>query len=263
VKAYLAVLIARFRTLLQYRAAALAGIVTQLVFGYIRMMIFDGFYRSSSAPQPMTWPQTLGYIWLGQALLGLVMWGTENDVATMIRDGTVAYELARPVDLFGLWYTRCISARLAVLTLRAPPILVVAWLFFGLQAPVSMSAAVLFVLSIAGAVLLSAVTVALCTISLMWSVSGEGISRLAPPLIFVLSGIIIPLPLFPAWAQPILNAMPWRGLIDVPFRIYLGNLNTTQALRGLMQQGVWVGLFILLGHWLVSRGVRRLVVQGG
>jgi ABC-2 type transport system permease protein len=263
VKPYLVVLRARFGTLLQYRTAALAGIVTQVVFGYIRMMIFEGFYRSSNVVQPMTREETIGYIWLGQALLGLVMWGTDNDVAGMIRDGSVAYELARPIDLFGLWYMRCISARAAVLALRAPPILLIAWLVFGLQGPVSTTALGLFLLSIVGAILLSAVTVALCTISLMWTVSGEGISRLLPPLIFVLSGIIIPLPLFPRWAQPILNAMPWRGLIDVPFRIYLGNLNTSQALMGLMQQGVWIGLFILLGHWLVGRGVRRLVVQGG
>ncbi len=52
--AYCAILSARFRMLLQYRAAAFAGFVTQLFWGLIRVMIFSAFYRSSNAPQPMT-----------------------------------------------------------------------------------------------------------------------------------------------------------------------------------------------------------------
>lgn len=40
---YLAILSARFRTLLQYRAAAAAGFGTQLFWGLIRMMIFEAF----------------------------------------------------------------------------------------------------------------------------------------------------------------------------------------------------------------------------
>jgi ABC-2 type transport system permease protein len=192
-----------------------------------------------------------------------VMFGPEADIAGMIRNGTVAYELARPVDLFSLWYMRCISARAAVLTWRAAPILLIAGAFFGLQAPVSAAAGILFFISLVAAVLLSAVIVAVITASLMWTISGEGVSRLAPALIFMLSGIVIPLPLFPQWMQPVLNALPFRGLIDVPFRIYLGNFTAAQAAVGLLQQGVWIGLFVLAGRWLVSVGTRRLVVQGG
>ena len=70
-KAYLAILSSRFLALLQYRAAAVAGVCTQLFFGLVRVMIFDGFYRSSSGPQPMTYDQVVTYIWLGQAMLAL------------------------------------------------------------------------------------------------------------------------------------------------------------------------------------------------
>ena len=48
IRGYLSIFSAKFRTLLQYRAAALAGCGTQLFWGVIRMMIFEGFYRSSS-----------------------------------------------------------------------------------------------------------------------------------------------------------------------------------------------------------------------
>ena len=80
-KAYLAILSSRFLALLQYRAAAVAGVCTQLFFGLVRVMIFDGFYRSSSGPQPMTYDQVVTYIWLGQAMLALTLLAVDNDVA--------------------------------------------------------------------------------------------------------------------------------------------------------------------------------------
>ena len=40
---------ARFRVLLQYRAAAIAGLGTQIFFGLVLVMIYEAFYRSSTA----------------------------------------------------------------------------------------------------------------------------------------------------------------------------------------------------------------------
>ena len=106
---YLAILSSRFRTLLQYRAAAIAGIGTQLFFGLVRMMIYDGFYSSSTTTQPMTHDQVLTYIWLGQALLLLTLLAVDRDVADMIRTGNVVYEMIRPLDLYSYWYARAFS----------------------------------------------------------------------------------------------------------------------------------------------------------
>ena len=46
-KGYTALVSAHFRTLLQYRAAALAGLGTQLFWGLIRVMIFEAFYSAN------------------------------------------------------------------------------------------------------------------------------------------------------------------------------------------------------------------------
>src|SRR5262245_38756603 len=223
-KAYLAILSSRFRTLLQYRTAAVAGVATQLFFGLVRMMIYEGFYRSSIATQPMTSEQTITYIWLGQALLLLAMLDVDKDVAAMIRSGNVAYEMIRPIDLYTLWFSRAFSGRAAPLLMRAIPIFVIAGLFLGLQAPASFLAVTMFGISLAGALLLAASIVALLTISMLWTISGEGISRLAPAPIFFFSGIVIPLPLFPDWMQHFVVWLPVRGLMDTPLRIYMAHL---------------------------------------
>ena len=259
---YWAIFSARCRTLLQYRSAALAGVATQVFWGLIRTMIMDGFYRSTTAPQPMTFDEVVTYIWLGQAIL-LMIAGVDAEVRTMIRSGSVAYELLRPLHLYRLWLCRAVAQRTAPLLLRMVPIFAIAGLFFGLRAPASPACGGLWALSTAAAALLSAGISTLVTISLLWTVAGQGVNRRVPALVFLLSGMIIPLPLFPDWLQPVLHALPFRGMGDTPFRIYMGHIPPEQAMVAIVHQLLWTAAFVALGHWVLSRGVRRLVVQGG
>ena len=136
---YLSVLSARIRMLLQYRAAALAGMSTQLFWGLIRVMIFEAFYRTATQAQPMTYAEVVNYVWLGQALFALLPWQPDNDIRTMVRTGTVAYELVRPVDLYTFWYSRSLANRIAPALLRSVPLAgellpsLFTEVFFGLQ----------------------------------------------------------------------------------------------------------------------------------
>ena len=84
---YWAVLSARYLSLLQYRAAALAGAGTQFFWGFIRIMILLAFYQSSSESQPMDFADVVTYVWLGQALLALLPWNHDLDLERQIRDG--------------------------------------------------------------------------------------------------------------------------------------------------------------------------------
>jgi len=263
VRPYWAIFSARFRTLLQYRAAAVAGFGTQLFFGFVRVMVFEAFYRSSTAVQPMSFPEVVTYIWLGQAMLLIVMFRADTDVQAMIRSGTVAYELVRPTDLYALWYVRALAMQTGPLILRAVPMFIVAGLFLGLGAPPSLASGAMWVLATVGALALSSAIATLLTISLLWTISGEGISRIVPAAVFVFSGMIVPLPLWPDWAQPLLDFLPFRGMADVPFRIYMGHIPPHDAVFALAHQAAWTVALVALGRRLLARGTRRLVVQGG
>ena len=151
---YLSVLSARIRMLLQYRAAALAGMSTQLFWGLIRVMIFEAFYRTSTQAQPMTYAEVVNYVWLGQALFALLPWAPDNDVRTMVRTGTVAYELVRPVDLYAFWYSRALANRIAPHPAALLAVVLPSLPLLRLQAPASPAAAAAWALATVGAVLL-------------------------------------------------------------------------------------------------------------
>jgi ABC-2 type transport system permease protein len=265
VRPYLALFRARFRALLQYRAAAVAGFGTQLFFGIVRMMVLQAFYAGRSGAQPMTLSQSITYVWLGQAFFHILPYtaNPDPDVRDMIRSGEVAYELARPLDLHGLWLSRATAARIAPTLMRAVPMLLIAVPFLGMTGPASAAGLGASFLGILGAVALNAALCTIITATLMWTVSGEGIARIFPSVVAIGSGLVIPLPLFPDWAQPIFDALPFRGMADDPFRLYLGLLPPSAIGLVLLRQLFWTLVLVGIGRLMVSRGLRRMVVQGG
>ena len=69
-------------------------------------MILAAFYAAATEPQPMNLTQVVAYVWLGQALLGMLPWNVDADLRGQVRDGTVAYDLLRPLDLYAYWFGR-------------------------------------------------------------------------------------------------------------------------------------------------------------
>lgn len=270
-RAYLAVVSARYRTLLQYRIAAMAGLTTQIFWGGVKIMVFFAFYAVSREEQPMSLAQVVSYIWLGQALLGMLPWNIDRDIEQLIREGSVSYELVRPLDLYTFWFCRTIALRTATTTLRSIPMVVLAMLVlpaFGfadwsLRPPPGLDAFFCFVVSITCALAMACAFTMLMHAFLVWTVSGEGLNRIMPSAVIVLSGMVVPLPLFPDWLQPFLNAQPFRGLVDVPYRIYLGDIAVADAFPDILHQIVWSLIFVVIGRWLLARSMRQLVVQGG
>jgi ABC-2 type transport system permease protein len=267
---YLAALRARFQLTLQYRAAALAGVATQGWWGMLKIMVLAAFYRGAPH-QPLSLDQAIGYTWLGQAFLVMLPWNADPDVVEMVRTGAVAYERLRPVDTYGYWYARALAWTAARVLPRAVPMVLVsavvlplvglgAW---SLRPPADVSAGLLFVVSILCAGLLSTAMVQLVTATVVATLSPKGANAIAPALSNILSGGIAPLLLFPAWMHGALFVQPFAGLVDIPFRIYLGQLTGPGAAAGIALQIGWTGVLALGGRAFLRRTLGRLQVQGG
>jgi len=266
-RAYLSIIKIRFILLLQYRTAALAGICTQFLFGFVRVMVFEAFYNSSDITQAFTYSQTVSYIWMSQALLGMLPWNGDRQLQTMIRSGNVAYELCRPLNIYNQWYSRSLALRTAPTILRAIPMFIITIFFlpvrYRLSLPESPTLFIAWLLVTVAALLLSASITNLINVSTIWTISGLGVDRLLPALVMFFSGMIVPLPLFPEWMQRILGLLPFSGLVDIPMRFFTGNLCLNSLMPMLFLQLFWTVIFIILGKFLIVRGLKKVVIQGG
>ncbi len=147
--------------------------------------------------------------------------------------------------------------------LRAASIMIVAYLFFGLQLPASWASAICCALSItAGPPLLSSALTVILNSTLFWTHQRRW-SRpsLAPALLQHRSPGSISLCHFIPNGCGISALALFRGLLDVPSRIYSGSIPAEHAWLEFFGQLAWTSIFLLIGSWMVNRGLKRLVVQ--
>jgi ABC-2 type transport system permease protein len=264
--AYLSIAKMRFAVDLQYRAAALAALFTNFFFGFVRVMVYLAFYAFTSAPQPLTMAQAVTYTWLVQVTFRLIPYGVDNEIILMIRSGNVAYELCRPLDLYFIWFARLVSQKVVACLLTGIPVFTLAALMpgdFRMALPVSAAAGPAFMGATIIALLMGCAVGNLITLSTLWTLAGDGMTRIAPAIIMVLSGSLVPLAYFPEWSQGILKALPFAGLLDIPFRFYLGTLPAGDFWRFALLELGWTAAFMGLGVWLLRMALKRVVVQGG
>lgn len=266
-KKYLSFFRLRFSMGLQYRAAALAGIVTQFFWGAMEILAFRAFYEADPAAFPMTFQATVGYVWLQQAFLALfAAWMFENEIFESISNGGVAYELCRPVDIYGMWFSRSAANRLSRAVLRCSPILLVAAFLpepYGMPAPASLPAFIFFIITMFLGLLVTVSFCMLVYIITFFTVSPRGVRMVAVSMLEFLEGGVIPIPFFPDSIRRVLELLPFAGMQNTPLRVYTGDIGGTDVYRAVALQIFWL-IIMVLGGWLLSRkAVKRVVIQGG
>ena len=271
---YAAAFAARFQLMLQYRAAALAGFATQCWWGAIKVMVYAAFFAASpaaAANAPITLSQAITYTWLAQAFLTLSPWSGDPEISQAVRSGGVGYDRLRPLDTYTWWYVRAAAWMTARALPRAGLMLLTAGIalpLLGLEAwswrpPADAIQAGLFAISMILVVLLSSAFVMLLNITAVATMDERGVNTLVASVLILLSGNLLPLSLFPDWAQTFLFLQPFAGLIDIPFRIYFGGLTGGDAFAGLGLQLFWTLVFLVIGRRWMSAQMQRLQMQGG
>jgi len=271
-KPYLAIFKIRLIAGMQYRAAAWAGIATQFFWGSIQLIIFHVFYQSSGmydpgAAPPMSFRELADFIWMRQAFLALIMlWSMDNELLELIAGGNVAYELARPLSLYSLWFTRILAFRIARTALRCFPIFIVAFFLpgnWGFHLPPGVSAFIMFIPAIIMAALITtALSMFVCNLTFI-TMSPLGARVAVGAVVEFLMGAYIPIPFMPPLLQKVCNILPFRYTADFPFRVYSGNISGAEAYLGLGLQVFWVHALIGLGILGFKSALKRLVIQGG
>lgn len=150
-KGYFSFITLRFKIALQYRFAAIAGIMTQFFWGAMYIMIYEAYYRNG-IDVPMPWEQLVSYVWIGQAFIMLTrFYNSDAEIRDAIMSGQVAYELIRPFSIYWHWFSKIFASKTAAALLRCVPIFVFASILptnYSLKAPQSFLAFVLFALTL-------------------------------------------------------------------------------------------------------------------
>lgn len=266
-KSYISYFKLKFKTGLQYRAAALAGISTQFFFGFVYVSIYIAFYESGSSNLPMELSELVSYVWLGQSFFALIyLWYKDKEILNLIKKGDIVYELCRPLDLYLMWAVKILGERLSNVVLRFIPVVLIALILpspYNLDLSITPLRLLLFIIAIILASILMTVLTLFYHLLCLYTVDEKGIVSMLMIVSDFLSGLVLPIPFFPKYLQNISNILPFRYISDFPFRLYIGNINNNEILMGIIIQIIWILILIFIGRLITNKALKKVVIGGG
>jgi ABC-2 type transport system permease protein len=244
-RVYWRLLAAGFRRQSAYRLAALGGLVANLTFGLLKVAVLFAAVRAAGGQlRGYDTASMSTYVWLSQGLLGSVNLSGRTDLALRVKDGRVAVDFLRPVDLQAATIATEAGASLFALIPRGLPSVLVGAVTVGLQLPTS---PVFYLLAVAG----------------FWLVETRGLQILYMLASGFLGGLYVPIALFPQWLRIVAAATPFPSIMMYPVDVLSGLGGAEGAVRLVLAQVAWLAGVAAMGQLITRAGRRRLEVQGG
>jgi ABC-2 type transport system permease protein len=260
---YLALARAGFRRWSSYRAATVAGVFTNVVFGFIRVGILLAALRAGGAIAGYSEADAITYTWVTQALIMMIAMWNWVDLATRIQTGDVVTDLQRPIDVQAAYLSEDQGRALYQLLARGLPPFVVGALVYELTVPDSIEQWVAFAISLELAVVVSFGMRFIVNLLAFWVLDWRGLLALSSAFTTVASGFVIPVAFFPDGLARLLTLLPWASMIQVPIDVFIGHRTGATVASGLALQLFWAITLLGIGRILLARAAHRVVVQGG
>ena len=245
-----------------YPWATVAGMFTNTIFGFLQAYILLAIYRHRSDVGGFDSRDAVTYVWLAQSMIMTVYIFNWQELALRIRDGSIAGDLARPLDPQRYWLAYDLGRAPYHFLFRGLLPFVLGALVFDLRYPSPLDA-LAFLVSLTLAVVVSFGVRFLYNSAAFWLLDYRGVMTLTITTVLFLSGMVMPIRFFPEWLRGAAYALPFAAILQTPVDVWLGKREGLALAGFLALQAVWALALLALGRLALARGTRKLVVQGG
>lgn len=253
-----------FRRWSTYRAASVAGAITNTFFGFLMASILLAVYRHRADVGGFDAVDAVTFTFLGQGFLMLVeAFGGDAGISERVRTGDIVTDLYRPVDVQGYYLAQDLGRAGFVVLARGLPPFIIGGLVFHLRTPTDPLVMATFVVSTFLALLVSFGIRFLVGVSAFWTLDSHGTRVMANVATSFFSGFIIPLVFFPPWLEGVARVLPFASMAQVPLEIFLGKHQGRPMVSVLAVQALWAAALLAAGRIALAAATRKVVVQGG
>lgn len=253
-----------FVNVLAFRLRYYTGIVTYLINVTVYYFIWKALYATDpNFAAGFTFPEMVTYVSVGWVIRSVYFNNIDQNISHEVIEGKIALSLLKPVSIQTMQMGRALGEAVFRLVMLTAPAAIVVSLVFPVQGPASAVHFGFFLIALAGSILL---TGALNFIVGTFAIRMKSILGLLRAKYFVfelLSGLLVPMTMFPETAQKVVAYLPFQHIAYTPLRLYLGKLNGPEIYEALAVQYLWVVVLALFGAWFWSVMVRKVTIHGG
>lgn len=241
-----------------YRSNVLIWAIIDAIFPLAVMVVWLTVYHGQATVGGLTESQMLTY-YVGVLLVtATVSVHHEWDVQRHIRSGQLRAYLTKPLPFALHMATEALAWRFNASAVNIPLAFALIWILnrtLDLAAPYPVSWQFgLALLGSLGIFMSMSFVLGYCMFFLQ---RVSGIIHANDVLRQLTSGALLPLSLFPHWAQSLMAWLPYRYQFDFPIGVLIGTVSGPDVWLGLGAQLLWTALFTGLAALMWYAGIRR------
>lgn len=262
-KAYFFIAKIRIQTALAYRFNVISAILIQCLVMYAMSCFWIAAYGAAEAVSGVSRRDMLTYTIISVIMGNLLTMGVQNRIADSVRKGSVAVDMLKPVNIYGIYLAEDIGDFLTAIFQKAIPLLVVGTIIFGFPAPASSMHFVLFLLSFGIGYFINWILAALLGLCAFKVLRLGPLANAKGFIMKLLSGSIFPLWFFPASLRGVLEVLPFVNVYQLPLGIYIGQYTMREILFRTGLQLFWCVVLWLIFSVLQKKMTAAVLIQGG
>ncbi len=238
-------------TIFMYRVGELAEMV-------VLIMMWTAIYGDQSVIKGFTLNEMVTYILAGGFVHALVRNFLADVIATDIKDGNLSLFLVKPMGYLEYIFSREVGRMSVPTAFSALSLVVVALLFWdSIIFSDDVMILALFFAMIALAFVIELLLSFLVGLIAFWTDEVNGLHLTIERLKKFLSGGYFPLSLLPVWFVNVSLLFPFAYSFYVPAQLYLGKMDATTGLHGILVQIIWIVLLYGIIQFVWRRGLRK------
>lgn len=263
IKVYAEIIRIRFLMMLAYRVNYYSGILIYSLnigaYYFLWMAIYgdQGNVSGFSALQMATY---VAISWMSRAFY---FNNIDREIATEIRDGTVAIQLIRPYNYLMVKVFQSFGEGIFRLALFSIPGMILVSFIFPIHLPGPGWIWLQFALSLFLGFVVNVQINILTGILAFFVLNNQGMLWAKRMIVDLLSGLTIPIAFFPLWAQWMLKALPFQAISYLPSVVIVKGLNGIEFWSAVGVQVLWCFLLLIPIQMIWHKARKTLVVQGG
>lgn len=268
IKRYLIFTKAGFQTLLAYRGRIFLWVLGSIISAVLMGLLWWAIYSFAEGPTigGFTYAQMLLYVIMSAVMYQVTASDTMGAIIDDVKSGQIGMRLMKPISYrLQLCFTN-LGYYLGSLIIFGVPFILAGSLIavygFGLTG-LTWYNILLFLPASFLAMMINEAYDFLFGQLAFRTHAMFGVNSMSMTISGFLSGRMIPLSVFPVWAQKALNCTPFPFMMSMPVRLYLGVMSMTDALISFGIAVAWLIAINLIGQLCYKSSVRKVVVFGG
>ena len=252
-----------FVNMLAFRLRYYTGILTYFINVTVYYFIWRAIYAADPGFASLSFREMLTYVSVAWIIRSLYFNNIDVQISQDIIEGKITTALLKPIDVQAATLARALGESVFRMIMLTLPSTVVLFLVYELLPPSGALAFAMFLLALLGSVLIVS---ALNFIVGGFAVKMKSILGLLRAKFYVmdlLSGLIVPISLFPSPFREISEWLPFQHIVYTPLMLYLGKLSGAAAWQALGVAWAWVFGMILIGSIFWRRMMRHMTIHGG